>query len=289
MDLVVISGRSGSGKSTALNQLEDLGYYCVDNLPAALLPTLTRQLDAEQYASFRGVAVCIDVRNSAPDLEQVPAVLAGLADRVDCQVLYLDADDAVLTKRFSETRRRHPLSNENCSLPEAIARETDLLDNLLQRADLTVDTSTLTLYDLRSIISNRLDLAGKGGISLLVESFGFKRGVPSDADIVFDARLLPNPHWDPMMRALTGKDRLVEEFLGKHPQTLQFVSDIVSWLERWLPHYNDSQRSYLTVAIGCTGGQHRSVFVAESVFSALGATHDNIQIRHRELASMVTG
>lgn len=289
MDLIVISGRSGSGKSTALNQLEDLGYYCVDNLPAALLPTLTRQLDAEQYAGFRGVAVCIDVRNSAPDLEQVPTVLEGLADTAHCQVLYLDADDAVLTKRFSETRRRHPLSNEHQSLPEAIAQETVLLDTLAQRADLIVDTSDLTLYDLRSIISNRLDVAGTSGISLLIESFGFKRGVPSDADIVFDARLLPNPHWDPMMRALTGKDAQVADFLSAHPQTREFVADIVSWLERWLPHYCDSQRSYLTVAVGCTGGQHRSVFVAESVFSALSDTETNIQIRHRELASMVIG
>lgn len=289
MELVIISGRSGSGKSTALHQFEDLGFYCVDNLPAALLPTLTLQLEKQHYQTFRGIAVCIDVRNSANDLAKVARVIRALPDSINSQILFLNAKPEILTQRFSETRRRHPLSNDECSLPEAIARESQLLDRLLQEADWVIDTSDLTLYDLRGLISSRMETPDSGGISLLVESFGFKRGVPADADLVFDARLLPNPHWESALRPLTGRDRQVAEFLEAHPQTAEFASDISQMLLRWLPLYGESQRSYMTIAIGCTGGQHRSVYIAERVFKDLAQQHAKVQIRHRELSTMATG
>ncbi len=201
MELVIISGRSGSGKSTALHQLEDLGYYCVDNLPAALLPTLILQLEREQYSAFKGIAVCLDARNSDDDLHQIHPVLKALPDTINSEVIFLDASNDILIKRFSETRRRHPLTSDQRSLAEAIANESVLLEELAQQADLTIDTSRLTLYDLRAMISGRLGGESREGLSLLVESFGFKRGVPPDADLVFDARLLPNPHWVTHLRA----------------------------------------------------------------------------------------
>ena len=288
MELIVISGRSGSGKSTALHQLEDMGYYCVDNLPAALLPTLTLQLDRDQYSDFKGVAVCIDARNSQHDLEQIHEVLAGLPSTINNEVIFLDASDNILIKRFSETRRRHPLSGEDTSLAEAIATEGVLLDGLSSQADLVIDTSNLTLYDLRAVITSRLGGSSKDGLSLLIESFGFKRGVPPDADLVFDARMLPNPHWVPGLRSLTGLDPEVGRFLEQHEETEALADDVVNFLVRWLPRYSESQRSYMTVAIGCTGGQHRSVYVANRVFNALTSQHARTQIRHRELAGMET-
>ncbi len=284
MKLIVISGRSGSGKSTALHQLEDQGYYCVDNLPAGLLPMLLEQLEQNQYAAFKGIAVCIDARNSTHDLDRLNDVLENLPNDLHSEVLFLDAQDAILTKRFSETRRRHPLSNDERSLSEAIHAEIDLLDALSSRADLVIDTSDLNLYDLRAVIDRYLGSGPKEGMSVLVESFGFKRGVPLDADLIFDARLLPNPHWVSGLRHQTGQDAGVVTFLESHPQSAALIKDIVTFLERWLPEYHRSQRSYVTVAIGCTGGQHRSVYVAERVFAELKPSQSRLQIRHRELA-----
>lgn len=283
MELIVISGRSGSGKSTALHQLEDLGYYCVDNLPAALLPTLTEQLERDQYAAFKGVAVCIDARNSAEDLATTNEVLQYLPSTIDCKVIFLDAHDPTLTKRFSETRRRHPLSGADRSLTEAIQLEGRLLSSLAARADLVIDTSELNLYDLRGLIDNQLGGDAQQSMTVLVESFGFKRGVPLDADLLFDARLLPNPHWVTELRAKTGQDPEVAAFLESHSESGEFVNDIVNFLQRWLPDYSKSQRSYMTVAIGCTGGQHRSVYIAERVHGALQTTLGRVQIRHRDL------
>jgi len=288
MELVVISGRSGSGKSTALHQLEDMGYYCVDNLPAALLPTLTLQLERDQYATFKGVAVCIDARNSRHDLEQIHEVIRQLPSNIHSEVIFLDASDAILSKRFSETRRRHPLSDSDTSLAEAIATEAQLLDPLSGSADLTIDTSNLTLYDLRAEITNRLGGNSRAGLSLLVESFGFKRGIPPDADLVFDVRMLPNPHWVSGLRSMTGLDAEVGQFLAKHQETHDLIEDISQFLERWLPKYEQSQRSYMTVAVGCTGGQHRSVYIAEKVFARLQQLHTRTQIRHRELSEKQT-
>ncbi|MDA9368470.1 RNase adapter RapZ [Flavobacteriaceae bacterium] len=288
MELIIISGRSGSGKSTALHQLEDLGYYCVDNLPAALLPQLAGELLGPHYSDFKGIAVCIDARNNSRDLTQVEPMLRGLPESIESKVLFLDASDPILIKRFSETRRKHPLSTQQRSLAEAIAHERVLLEPLAAAADLSIDTTELNLYSLRSTISTRLGEGSTPGLSLLIESFGFKRGVPTDADLLFDCRLLSNPHWVTALRAKTGCDIDVQKFLEGHPETGEFVQQLINFIEYWLPYYARSQRSYFTIAIGCTGGQHRSVYVAEQVFSALQENYPKVQLRHRELTGLNT-
>ena len=286
MHLVLLTGRSGSGKSTALHQLEDCGFYCVDNLPAALLPDLISQSTREEYTSYKGIAVCIDVRNSRQDLEQLSLATSQLETLASVDIVYLDASDDILTKRFSETRRRHPLSNEDVALGEAIQIETTLLEALRLRASLIIDTSSLNVYELRNTINTRLLNYDGESLSLLIESFGFKRGVPTDADLVFDARLLPNPHWSTELRLLSGKDKPVVDFLDSHSECVDFVESMLNFLTQWLPLYQRSQRSYFTVAVGCTGGQHRSVYVAEKLHTALKPTYVQAQIRHRELAPM---
>lgn len=286
MHLVLLTGRSGSGKSTALHQLEDCGFYCVDNLPAALLPDLISQSTREEYTSYKGIAVCIDVRNSRQDLEQLSLATSQLEALASVDIVYLDASDDILTKRFSETRRRHPLSNEDVALGEAIQIETTLLEALRLRASLIIDTSSLNVYELRNTINTRLLNYDGESLSLLIESFGFKRGVPTDADLVFDARLLPNPHWSTELRLLSGKDKPVIDFLDSHSECVDFVESMLNFLTQWLPLYQRSQRSYFTVAVGCTGGQHRSVYVAEKLHTALKPTYVQAQIRHRELAPM---
>jgi UPF0042 nucleotide-binding protein len=283
MRLIIISGRSGSGKSTALHQLEDEGYYCIDNLPVALLPSLVREASREQFQHFQGTAVCIDARNARKDLENFTAIFDALPDSVDTQILFLDAQDATLIKRFSETRRRHPLSSEITSLAEAIAKERQLLETIAGSASLSLDTSQMTIYELRDTIKQRLLGTTTGTMSILVQSFGFKRGVPADADLVFDVRMLPNPHWVKDLRPQNGLDEEVQTFLESQPLTAELYQDICHYLDRWLPRYRDSNRSYITVALGCTGGQHRSVYLADQLFQHYREQFPNIQIRHREL------
>jgi UPF0042 nucleotide-binding protein len=284
MDLIIISGRSGSGKSTALHQLEDEGYFAIDNLPASLLPALVVDAQPELPQSFRGIAVCIDVRNVWRDLEAFPATLASLPASVDCRVLFLDANEATLMKRFSETRRPHPLSSESLPLAEALQRERELLEPLSAQASLTLDTSAMTLYELRDAIRQRLVGADAGTLSILVQSFGFKRGIPGDSDLVFDLRMLPNPHWSEALRAKTGLDGEVAAFLESHDMTAELFHDISGFIERWLPAYENNNRSYLTVALGCTGGRHRSVYMAHRLHAHLAADGHQVQLRHRELA-----
>ncbi len=284
MRLIIISGRSGSGKSTALHQLEDEGFYCIDNLPAALLPALVeRALDDELSAA--GLAVCIDARNAHRDLGHFPELLATLPDLINVDTLYLDADDDSLIKRFSETRRRHPLSNEQTTLAEAIAREHEILEPIASSTSLTIDTSQMTIYELRSAIRDRLLGAQQGGISILFQSFGFKRGLPSDADLLWDLRVLPNPHWETTLKSKTGRDPEVREFLEQKPIVEEMFEDICGFLDRWLPRYRDNNRSYITVALGCTGGQHRSVYLAERLFHRYQGQYPEVKIRHRELQS----
>ena len=283
MQLIIISGRSGSGKSTALHQLEDEGYYCIDNLPAALLPALVREAGGEQFQHFQGTAVCIDARNAWKDLENFTAILDALPDSVDTQILFLDAVDAVLIKRFSETRRRHPLSSETTPLAEAIDKERRLLETIAGRASLVLDSSQMTIYELRDTIKQRLIGSTTGTMSILVQSFGFKRGVPADADLVFDVRMLPNPHWEKGLRLQSGLDDDVQSFLESQPMTTELYLDICHYLDNWLPRYRDSNRSYITVALGCTGGQHRSVYLADRLFQHYREEFPNIHIRHREL------
>jgi len=283
VELVIISGRSGSGKSTALHQLEDEGYYCIDNLPVSLLPALVAEVSREDFQHFRGAAVCIDARNAWKDLARFNEILEALPDAVNSQILFLDAHDDTLIKRFSETRRRHPLSDENLPLAEAIDRERQLLESLASSASLVLDTSQMTIYELRDAIKQRLVGASAGEMSILIQSFGFKRGVPTDTDLVFDVRMLPNPHWVKSLRIKNGMDPEVADFLESQPTTEDLFQDIRGYLDRWLPQYADSSRSYMTVSLGCTGGQHRSVYLANRLFQLYRGQYPHIHLRHREL------
>ena len=283
MRLVIVSGRSGSGKSTALHLLEDSGFYCIDNLPAGLLPELARQANNTDL-SLPKVAVSIDARNLPSDLQRFPELLKQVQDAgIQCDVLFLAATDDVLIKRFSETRRKHPLTDDNLSLAEAIAAETTLLEHIIDLASLKLDTSHLTLYQLRDQLKLRLLSSQTGGPSILIQSFGFKRGVPVDADLVFDVRCLPNPYWKPDLRPFSGKDKQICDYLDAEPDAQEMYDDIHQFLQKWLPRYAAGERSYMSIAIGCTGGHHRSVYIAERLVRELSANFSNLLIRHRDL------
>lgn len=283
MQLVIISGRSGSGKSTALHQLEDEGYYCIDNLPVSLLPALVQETSRPEFSHFRGTAVCIDARNAWKDLATFGDIVNALPTAVQREILFLDAEDSALIKRFSETRRRHPLSSETTPLAEAIVRERQLLEPISSDASLVLDTTRMTIYELRDAIKQRLLKNLTGTMSVLFQSFGFKRGLPADADLVFDVRMLPNPHWVKELRLRNGLDPEVRDFLESQPLADELYQDICAYLDNWLPRYKDSNRSYMTVAIGCTGGQHRSVYLADRLFHRYREQYPDIHIRHREL------
>ncbi len=283
MHLIIISGRSGAGKSTALHQLEDEGYYCIDNLPVSLLPALVEETSRPEFAHFKGTAVCIDARNAWKDLASFSQVKDSLPATVRCEILLLEAQDAVLIKRFSETRRRHPLSSGDTPLAEAIERERALLAPIAADAALILDSSQMTIHELRDAIRQRFLGSGEGSMSITFQSFGFKRGVPSDADLVFDVRMLPNPHWVKELRPLTGLDTEVRDFLEAQAMSGELYTDIRSFLDRWLPRYRDSNRSYIAIAIGCTGGQHRSVYLADRLYRHYCQEYPEVHLRHREL------
>lgn len=282
--LAVVSGLSGSGKSVALRTLEDLGFYCIDNLPASLLPALAEHALSAGETRYPRLAVGIDARNSAADPEEMARAFSHLAELgLPPFLLFLDARDDVLLKRFSETRRRHPLGGDGASLSDAIARERQVLKTLKQTADVELDTSELNVYQLRRRILEALGISA-GGVSLLFESFAFKRGVPDDADFLFDARALPNPHWDPRLRPFSGRDAAVREYFAQREQVGEFIDDVERFLKRWLPRFDPSERSYLTVAVGCTGGRHRSVYVVEQLQERFRALGGEVLCFHRELA-----
>lgn len=282
MRLLIISGRSGSGKTTALRALEDAGYNCIDNFPVLLLQSLVHDAlrDIDQQAA--NIAVCIDARSRS--LGRFGEILLAL-DRmdVDCQVIYLDAQSPTLVKRFSETRRRHPLTNASTDLLQAIEAERELLEQIADLADLTIDTTLLRGRELTELIRQRVIGGKRNGLSLLFRSFGFKFGVPVDADLVFDLRCLPNPYWVPELNPLTGRDTPVIRFLEADPLVQQMESDLTGYLERWLPRFEADQRTYLTVAIGCTGGQHRSVYMVERLGAHFRGRFADVLVRHREL------
>ena len=278
--LIVISGRSGSGKSTVLNTLEDAGFVCIDNLPPRLLPELV--LWMEQSAENRKVAVCIDVRVSTEGLSQLPDILRNLTGAIQPELLYLDADETILLQRFSATRRKHPLTDAHHSLAEAIDQETHYLAPIVNHANLKLDTSSMSVQELREQIRVRL-LSETNGLALQFLSFGFKHGMPKDADLVFDVRCLPNPYWDKSLRMYTGRDAPIQAFLQKESSVAAMLDDIERFVRRWLPAYEANQRSYLTVAIGCTGGQHRSVYISEQLSAIFKEQHQATQIRHRDL------
>jgi len=281
--LIIISGRSGSGKSTALNVLEDAGYYCIDNLPAGLLAQLINKAYAGADAPLARIAVSIDARNLPSDISRFEDIITGLPTDVKAEVVFLDATDAVLTKRFSETRRRHPLSNKDVSLSEALNAELLLLGPIASCASLKIDTSELTLHQLREQISSTVARKHRGGMVLLFKSFGFKYGIPIDADLVFDLRSLSNPHWVANLRPQSGLDLEVIEFLQNEDDVMNMLADIRHYLDKWVPHYARSNRSYLTVAIGCTGGRHRSVYFCEQLYKHFIDRFPDSQLRHRDL------
>lgn len=284
MRLIIVSGLSGSGKSVALNMLEDLGFYCIDNIPVALLRTLVEQTVATGEATWERTAVGIDARSRPADIADLPQLVTALRERgVGCEVLFLHADADVLLKRFGETHRKHPLLVSGSSLRDAIQREVELLGPVINIADLTIDTTRTSVYDLRDAVRRRIADRELDALSLMIESFGYKHGLPSDADFVFDVRCLPNPYWEPQLRGLDGRDPEVARFLEAQPQTRELLEDIVGFLEKWLPRYEDVKRTYMTVAIGCTGGQHRSVFITERVAERLGRRYTHILTRHTEL------
>ncbi|OMH30368.1 RNase adapter RapZ [Motiliproteus sp. MSK22-1] len=285
MKLIIISGRSGSGKSTALQALEDLGYYCIDNLPVGLLPSLCEMVLKEPMKGKSGIAISIDARNTSRGLSEFPVIAEKLSEStIKHDIIYLDASQSTLLKRFSATRRRHPLSDEDKGLNEAIQLEKTLLEPMADLADLTIDTTSLTLYELRDVIKHRV--AGRRGqeIALLFQSFGFKHGVPMDADLVYDVRCLPNPYWEPSLRKYTGQDKEVIDYLKIQPDVQEMLTDISNYLHKWLPRFENNNRSYLTICIGCTGGQHRSVFLAEALAGHFGQSMDNVLVKHRELS-----
>jgi UPF0042 nucleotide-binding protein len=278
MQLILISGLSGSGKSIALNVLEDAGYYCVDNLPATLLPQLVSYLSA---AGYQRVGVAVDVRSGA-SISAVPKVVEALRNMVDdVRFLFLDSRDDTLIARFSETRRRHPLADVNITIGEAIARERELLSALGEQGH-RIDTSNLAPNTLRAWIKDMIHAAPNRGLTLLFQSFGFKHGIPVDADMVFDVRCLPNPYYDPTLRPLSGKDALVVQFLERVPEVHKMAADIHRFVAEWLPAFIRDGRSYFTVAIGCTGGQHRSVYLAERLAKELAPT-TAVLVRHRSM------
>ena len=284
MKLTIISGRSGSGKSTVLHILEDRGYYCIDNLPASLLPALADRI-SNGDTHLSDIAVSIDARNISADLRQAPEIISELQAReLSTEIIFLDANSQTLLKRFSESRRKHPLSNESTDLREAIDIESALLESISMMANLVIDTSNMSLHQLRDLVKNRLLESSETNMALLFESFGFKNGIPVDADLVYDVRCLPNPYWDTALRSLTGLDADVAKFLNSQDEVQEMLDDIRAYLEKWLPRYESNNRSYITVAVGCTGGQHRSVYMGEKLRRYFSSKIKNVQIRHRDLS-----
>lgn len=287
--LIIVSGLSGSGKSVALHVLEDLGYYCIDNMPAALLKSLLDEVGRIDDRSPVRVAVGVDARNRRQDVQALPQLIEDLrSNNVQTDLIFLQASDDTLLKRYSETRRRHPLDKHGTELRSAIAEERALLGQVIDSADLIIDTSRTSVYELAEVIRERIDRRGQRKLSVLIQSFGYKSGIPADADFVFDLRCLPNPYWQQELRSLTGQDQSVAEFLEEQPAFMRMYEDILAFLARWIPAYMSFDRSYLTIAIGCTGGQHRSVYMTEKLAAALKKTHEPVLTRHNELPQRST-
>jgi UPF0042 nucleotide-binding protein len=283
-DIIIVSGMSGSGKSTALNALEDHGYYCIDNLPGAMLPDFGPQIQANPDL-YKKVALGIDARSRESDLQVVLDWMQWLkANDFSCKLLFITADKSVLIKRFSETRRRHPLTNRELVLSDAIENEKDLLEPLRTHADQIIDSSNTNIHQLRRQVWSGIDSL-TGGMTIVLQSFAFKQGIPQDVDFMFDARILPNPYWQDDLKTLSGKDPAVSEWLERDQAVINMTQDILTFMQNWLPSFRDAQRSYVTIGIGCTGGKHRSVYLVEKLAEALHQGHDNILVHHRESAS----
>ena len=264
MRLIFVSGLSGAGKSVALHMLEDIGYYCIDNLPAAMLKAFVAHTLHSQQTMYERVAVGLDGRNAAREIASVPAAIDELKrSGVRCEVLFLMADNDELLRRFSETKRRHPMTVDGKDLRDAITLERSVLEPMVYAADLVLDTTRMGVHELREIILKRVEERAAGRLAITFESFGFKYGLPADADFVFDARTLPNPYWDPALRSLTGRDTEVIRYLENQAKVQSLLNDIGNFIEARIPEHESGNRRYLTIAIGCTGGQHRSVFLVD--------------------------
>ncbi|MEI8297994.1 MAG: RNase adapter RapZ [Pseudomonadota bacterium] len=284
MRLVIVSGLSGSGKSVALNMLEDLGWFCTDNIPAGLLNAFISHAVQRPKSVYDKSALGLDARNDPGDVATVPELVRSLRKSgIACETIYLYADENVLLKRYGETRRRHPLVRTGLDLKGAIAEELRLLEPITYTADLVIDTSTMSVHQLRDMIRARIEPRSQGQLSIMFESFGFKHGIPGGADFVFDARTLPNPYWVPALQALNGRDAAVVEFLEAEVEVGRLLEDITSFLERRIPLYLKHNRAYLTVAIGCTGGQHRSVYLTDRLAAHFGSTYPGVIARHASL------
>ena len=286
MRLVVISGHSGSGKTSALNILEDVGFTCVDNLPSSLLPELIEQLRKENNEPTLKLAVGIDARNLMGDLSKIPKILCTIEDSgVEVDVIFLKAQRTDLIRRYSETRRKHPLSNDAIGLKEAIDLEENIISPIAQVASLTIDTSGLTLHQLRDLVKNTIVPKTSQQMIILFESFGFKERIPNGSDFVFDVRCLPNPYWKPELRTQTGLDSGVITFLESQVDVASMLADIIGYLTRWIPKFQANNRSYLTISIGCTGGQHRSVYIANRLQEHFSEQFNFVHVMHKELTS----
>lgn len=284
MRLIIVSGLSGSGKSVALDALEDMGFYCIDNVPAALLGGMISQTIEARDALYDNMAVGVDARNRTADLQSLPELLRSLKQKgVRCEILFLHSEDEILLKRYRETRRRHPLRAQEMSLQDAISEERELLGPIIYSADLVIDTSHTSIHELRDTLRERVADRSKAELSIQIESFGFKHGVPYDADFVFDVRCLPNPYWVTELRPLNGRDPEIVEFLAQSEITERMINDITQFLLNRIPEYAEHNRNYLTAAVGCTGGQHRSVYVIEQIAARLAVSHSNILVRHNRL------
>jgi len=279
MLLMIVSGRSGSGKSIALRALEDIGFYCVDNIPIILLPQLAKALEDSKTP----VAVSIDIRNLPASFNQLGEILTQLPKSITPQILFLESSRNTLIRRYSETRRSHPLSIQGLSLEEAIDLEEKYLEPLRDRADLKISTDNLSVHELSDILRQRILGKKERELTLIFESFGFKYGLPSESDFVFDVRFLPNPHWDPSLRPLTGLDVPVQEYLAKHWEVNNFIYQTANYMQQWLPLLQKNNRSYLTISIGCAGGQHRSVYITEKLAELFRTHGQQVQTRHRSL------
>jgi RNase adapter protein RapZ len=282
--LIIVSGLSGSGKSVALHQLEDIDFYCVDNIPAALLKQFISHTIRGTDEVYTRTAVGLDARNRPNEIDTIPALVGELRrSGIGCEVLFLHASDEVLLKRYAETRRKHPLVSADVSLREAIASERKLLEPIVAAADLVIDTSAMGVHALRELIRERIDRRTDCRLALMFESFGYKHGIPGDADFVFDVRSLPNPYWQPALRHLNGRDPPVVAYLETHDSVRMMIAALTEFLTARIGEFAQANRSYLTIAIGCTGGQHRSVYIAEELARHFRRVYPQVLTRHDSL------
>lgn len=286
MNIFIISGLSGSGKTVALHALEDEGFYCIDNLPVGLLPQVVDHLEQSPTHTNERVALGVDARSGTDDLKQFSNVLKTIKSKGhEATVIYLHSETQVLLKRFSETRRKHPLSHDDLTLSEAIEEETKLLSPVRIEASLSIDTTSLNIHELNLLLRERIDKEpGQKALSLLIQSFGFKHGIPLDSDFMFDLRCLPNPYWEPRLRKHTGLEEPIVEYLEQYADVTRMYDSLQGFMDQWVPLFSSCNRSYMTVSIGCTGGRHRSVYMAEKLGQYLKSTYgDSVKIRHRDV------